>query len=527
MFVITNSACSSLSLPDFSAILAAKSIKIEKMVNARCGLKPHTGRCNEHGHGPFGMENTAMRYFPIFVDLQNARVVVVGGGEEGLRKIRLLLKTDAKIDVIATTLHDELKANPRVNWLATHYSAKLLEGAALVYSSDPVLNAQVSADAKALGIQINAVDDAEISTFIVPSIVDRAPVVVAIGTEGTAPVLGQGIRAKIDAMLPDKLGALAAHAQTLRERVARHIPHGNRRRAFWQQFFFGAPRDAFIAGDDLNFHTTVHDAVKDALSGDTGRVSLVGAGPGDPELLTLKAQRKLMEADVIIYDRLVSAEVLEMARRDAVRIPVGKTPFAPSPKQSEINEIIITEAKKGLRVVRLKGGDPYVFGRGGEEQAALEAAGIPVDVVPGITAALGCAASLKTPLTQRGQNRSITLLTASSETGIADQNWQALAKPGQVLAIYMGIHAAGTISAQLLDAGMSPSTPVTLVENGTRRDERVLNTTIGTLWDAVQRAGIQGPALIYVGLNAAKSSADVVPFPIREDIQQAALRAVS
>ncbi len=468
-----------------------------------------------------------MRYFPIFIDLQNARVVVVGGGEEGLRKIRLLLKTSAKIDVIAPELHDELKANSRVNWLAHTYKASLLDGATLVYSSDSALNAQVSADAKARGIQINAVDEAGISTFIVPSIVDRDPVVVAIGTEGTAPVLGQGIRAKIDAMLPDKLGALAATAQTLRERVARHVPHGNRRRAFWQQFFFGAPRDAFVEGDESNFHNAVHEAVNDALSGRTGRVSLVGAGPGDPELLTLKAQRKLQEADVIIYDRLVSAGVLEMARRDAVRIPVGKTPFAPSPSQNEINDILIAEANKGLRVVRLKGGDPYVFGRGGEEQAALEAVGIPVDVVPGITAALGCAASLKTPLTQRGHNRSITLLTASSETGIADQDWQALAKPGQVLAIYMGVHAAGTISAQLLEAGINPATAVTLVENGTRRDERVLHTTVGNLWDTVQRAGIHGPALIYVGLSPAKASAEVVPFPIREDIQLAALRAIS
>ncbi len=468
-----------------------------------------------------------MRYFPIFIDLQNARVVVVGGGEEALRKIRLLLKTEAKIDVIAPDLHDELKANPRVNWLATHYKAALLEGAALVYSADPELNAVVSVDAKAQGIQINAVDEADISTFIVPSIVDRDPVVVAIGTEGTAPVLGQGIRAKIDAMLPDKLGALAAHAQTLRGRVARQIPHGNRRRAFWQQFFFGAPRDAFVAGDEVHFQASVHDAVNDALSGKTGRVSLVGAGPGDPELLTLKAQRKLHEADVIVYDRLVSAGVLEMARRDAVRIPVGKTPFAPSPKQSEINQILIDEAQKGLRVVRLKGGDPYVFGRGGEEQAALEAVGIAVDVVPGITAALGCAASLKTPLTQRGQNRAITLLTASSETGIADQDWQALAKPGQVLAIYMGVHAAGTISAQLLDAGMAPSTPVIVVENGTRHDERVLYATIGNLWETVQRAGVSGPALIYVGMQQAKASANIVAFPIREDIQQAALRAIS
>jgi uroporphyrin-III C-methyltransferase / precorrin-2 dehydrogenase / sirohydrochlorin ferrochelatase len=270
---------------------------------------PIIALCNDCGPCPFEMENDAMRYFPIFVDLENARVVVVGGGEEALRKVRLLLKTTAQIHVIAPKLHPELAENARVNWLAKSYKAEHLDGARLVYSADAELNAVVSADAQARGIQINAVDAADISTFIVPSIVDRDPVVVAIGTEGTAPVLGQGIRAKIDAMLPDKLGALAAKAQTLRGRVAQHIPHGNRRRAFWQQFFFGAPRDAFIAGDELNFHTTLHDAVTEALTGNTGRVSLVGAGPGDPELLTLKAQRKLQEADVIVYDRLVSAGV--------------------------------------------------------------------------------------------------------------------------------------------------------------------------------------------------------------------------
>jgi uroporphyrin-III C-methyltransferase / precorrin-2 dehydrogenase / sirohydrochlorin ferrochelatase len=473
------------------------------------------------------MENKAMRYFPIFVDLKDARVVVVGGGEEALRKVRLLLKTDARIDVIAAELHDELRANPRVNWLARVYSARLLDGATLVYSSHQDLNPQVSADAKARGIQINAVDQADISTFIVPSIVDRDPVVVAIGTEGTAPVLGQGIRAEIDARLPSELGALASRAAQLRGHVAEYVPHGNRRRAFWQKFFFGDVREAFFAKDKKQFATAFRDALTSESAAPVGSVSLVGAGPGDAELLTLKAQRKLHEADVIVYDRLVSPAVLEMARRDAVRIPVGKTPYVPSPKQSEINDILITEAKKGLRVVRLKGGDPYVFGRGGEEQAALEAQGIAVDVVPGITAALGCAASIKLPLTQRGQNRAITLLTASSETGIAEQDWQMLAKPGQVFAIYMGVQASGSISASLLDAGMHPATHVTVVENGTLPNERVLHTTVGNLWETVQRAGLQGPALIYVGLGAAKTSAEVVPFPIREDIQDAILRTAS
>ena len=468
-----------------------------------------------------------MRYFPIFFDLKDRKVIVVGGGEEALRKIRLLLKTDAKIYVIAAELLDELKSHKRVEWLSTRFAGYLLDGAALVYSADPELNVRVSTEAQARGIPVNAVDQAEISTFIVPSIVDRDPVVIAIGTEGTAPVLGQGIRAKIDAMLPQKLGALASRAASLRGHVASVIPHGNRRRSFWHSFFFGQVRDAFFQDDKKAFAASYKAAITEDAAPSVGRVSLVGAGPGDPELLTLKAQRKLQEADVIVYDRLVSEDVLEMARRDAVRIPVGKTPYAPSPKQSEINAILVREANAGRRVVRLKGGDPYIFGRGGEEQFALEQAGIDVDVVPGITAALGCAASAKLPLTQRGQNRSITLLTGHSETGVADQDWAALAKPGNVFAIYMGVNAAGDISARLLESGIAPDTRVTVIENGTLPDERVISATIGGLWETLNTAGVVGPALIYVGLPTAKASADITPFPVRQDIQDAILRAAS
>lgn len=470
-----------------------------------------------------------MRYFPVFVDLENRRVVVVGGGEEATRKIRLLLKTNAVIEVIATDLHPELSANPRIVWKAKAFEPPLLEGAALVYSADKALNATVSAAAQARGIPINAVDEADISTFIIPSIVDRDPVVVAIGTEGAAPVLAQNIRSRVDSMLPQGLGALAARAASLRSKVAGLVPHGNRRRAFWQEFFFGNPSDAFASGDEVAFDLALHDAIHQHAKPAQGRVSLVGAGPGDPELLTLKAHRKLQEADVIVYDRLVSPQVLEMARRDAVRIPVGKTPFAPSPKQSEINAILLEQARKGHHVVRLKGGDPYVFGRGGEEQAALEAAGVPVDVVPGITAALGCAASAKLPLTQRGQNRAITLLTASSDTGLAEHDWTSLARPGQVFAIYMGVNAAGDVAARLLANGIAPATPVTVIENGTLPTERSLSTTVGGLWDTIQTKGIHGPAIIYVGLSKAhaKTSADIVPFPVREDIRDAILRAAS
>ncbi len=468
-----------------------------------------------------------MRYFPVFFDLEGKKVVVVGGGEEALRKVRLLLKTPAKIAIVAPVLHNELQSNPRVNWLAQNYSPSLLDGAALVYSADPALNAQVSVDAKARSIPVNAVDDADISTFIVPSIVDRDPVVVAIGTEGTAPVLGQGIRAKIDALLPHNTGAIATRAASLRKYVAEHVPHGNRRRSFWQDFFFGKVRKAFDAQSVTEFETAFELNVKSESPPSKGHVSLVGAGPGDPELLTLKAHRKIQEADVIVYDRLVGAGVLEMARRDAVRIPVGKTPYEASPKQGEINSILIREANKGLHVVRLKGGDPYMFGRGGEEQAALEAVGISVDVVPGITAALGCAASARRPLTQRGHNRSITFLTGASDTGVAEHDWASLAKSGNVLAIYMGLNNCGDISASMLASGIAPSTPVTIVENGTLPNQRVFESTIGSLWETVHLNGVTGPSLIYVGMGQAKSSADVVPFPVREDIRDAILRAAS
>jgi uroporphyrin-III C-methyltransferase / precorrin-2 dehydrogenase / sirohydrochlorin ferrochelatase len=468
-----------------------------------------------------------MRYFPVFFDLKNRKVVVVGGGEEALRKVRLLLKTEAKVHIIADVIHEELAANSRLTLKAAAYQAHDLDGAALVYSADPALNAIVSRDAQERGIPVNAVDQADISTFIVPSIVDRDPVVIAIGTEGTAPVMGQGIRAAIDAQLPQNIGDLARRAEILRPHVAKHVPHGNRRRAFWQEFFFGSIRKAFDFGNKPAFKKAFDQALTSESLPATGRVSLVGAGPGDAELLTLKAHRRIQEADVIVYDRLVGPGILEMARRDAVRIPVGKTPFEPSPRQSEINDILIREAKKGLHVVRLKGGDAFIFGRGGEELAALEAEGIAVDVVPGVTAALGCAAAAKLPLTQRGHNRSFTLITGASETGLAEHDWTSLAREGSVFAIYMGMNNAGDIAASLLDAGINPATPVTIVENGTLANERVLTTTIGQMWDTLQATGVYGPAIIYVGLAKASVSADVVPFPVREDIRDAILRAAS
>ena len=319
-----------------------------------------------------------MRYFPIFFDLQDRKVIVVGGGEEAVFKVRLLLKTTAKIAVIAPALHEELKNNSRIEWLSTKFNGYLLEGAALVYSADPELNAWVSKEAQSRGIPVNAVDQAQISTFIVPSIVDRDPVIIAIGTEGTAPVLGQGLRAKIDATLPQKLGLLARRAAGLRERVAASVPHGQVRRSFWQNFFFGPTRDALFEGDDVAFALSVNDTIQNAAREPEGLVSFVGAGPGDPELLTLKAQRKLYEADVIVHDPAVPAAVLEMARRDATRIVAVHN-------LRELEGILVANVKQGKLVVRLLAGQEQNV-QAVAEQANLHCQGIATDFVPGFAA---------------------------------------------------------------------------------------------------------------------------------------------
>lgn len=314
-----------------------------------------------------------MRYFPIFIDLQNRPVAIVGGGEEALRKIRLLLKTGAVINVIAPEIHEELAAAPRVNWIARAYRAGLLEGAALVYSADAALNGRVASDAQALGIPVNAVDNPDISTFIVPSIVDRDPVVVAIGTEGTAPILGQGLRARIDAMLPQGLGDLARAAAGLRERVAAAIAPGNRRRSFWYRFFFGDVRNAFIAGDSCNYLAGVEKLFESEAHPPTGRVAFVSLGSEDPELLTIKAQRRLHEADLIVHDRAVPQAILEMARRDAVRTPVKGELY------DGATDVLLAEARAGKLVVRLTLGEPSL-----EETVSVAAEGIAFDTIPAV-----------------------------------------------------------------------------------------------------------------------------------------------
>ncbi|MGH6908031.1 MAG: NAD(P)-dependent oxidoreductase [Aestuariivirga sp.] len=316
-----------------------------------------------------------MRYFPIFLDLKGRTVVIAGGGEEALRKVRLLSRTDARIVVVAEHLHKELAANPRVEWLARRFEPALLEGAALVVSASAEWHEAVAEAAHARGIPVNAVDQPRLSTFLMPSIVDRSPLVVAIGTEGTSPMLGQGLRARIDAMLPHSLGKLAQAAGALRARVAKAIPIGSRRRSFWKRFFFGDVRNAFVAGEQANYRSLVETLFDSETAPARGRLSFVSSGTGDAELLTLKAHRKLLEADVIVHDRFAEPDILEAARRDAVRIPLDQLAF------TGVAAILIREAQVGRHVVRLHSGEAPVV-----ELAAVAAEGIAVETVPGISA---------------------------------------------------------------------------------------------------------------------------------------------
>ena len=481
-----------------------------------------------------------MKYFPIFLDLDARKVVAVGGGEAIAQKLRLVLKTGAHVVVVAEHLNEELAElfeAGRISWTARTFRSSDVHAAALVYvaTGDAAINADVSAAARAAGIPVNIIDDPDLCSFYTPAIVDRDPVIVAIGTEGTAPVLARRIKSQLEAWLPPALGTLARRAQALRPRIAETLPEGAPRRRFWSDFFLGRIRDLFLAGNEAGYATAVEAAITGeadtANAGQTGSVALVGAGPGDPDLLTLKAQRRLQEADVIIYDRLVGPGILEYARRDAIRISVGKTPGVASTSQEEINALLVDHASEGHTVVRLKGGDPYIFGRGGEEQAALEAHDIPVEVVPGITAAAACAASIKLPLTTRGENRSFTLLTGMTGEGAAEHDWNRLAQPGETFAIYMGVGKSGHIERRLLDAGIAANTPVVIVENGTLPSEKVVSTSVAHLKFTIRRSKIKGPAIIYVGLrwprtNAVATASDgdapsVIPFPLDQLPQSA------
>ncbi len=446
-----------------------------------------------------------MQHFPIFLNLNKRPVVLSGGGDAALAKLRLLLKTNSKLTVFAATPAPEIESwaqSGKLTLIRRPVMAGDLSNATLFYAADEnpsedARTAKIARDARAL---VNIVDNLQDSDFITPAIVDRAPVTIAIGTEGTAPVLARALKAELEARLPASVGPLARIGNSFRA-LAMKLPAGRARRDFWADYFSDAGPKALTKGKA---------AVKPALNtlldrhlsraARPGHVAFVGAGPGDPDLLTMKARRALDEADVVIHDRLITAEILDLARREATIIDAGKEGFGPSVSQDDINALIVGHAGNGAQVVRLKSGDATVFGRLDEEIDACDDAQISWNIVPGITAASASVAALGQSLTKRGRNSSVRFLTGHDMRGFADHDWAALSRPGEVAAIYMGKKSARFVQGRLLMHGADRATPVSVIENASRPDQRILETTLATLPADLADAGFDGPALTLFGL---------------------------
>lgn len=451
------------------------------------------------------MSKTApkLNAFPVFLKVEGKVVVIVGGGDEALAKARLLGQSSAVLRIVAEDASSDLLdwANQNGATLVEEPFAPVhLEGAVIAFAAtgEEALDSRVVADARKLGIAANAVDRPELCDFFTPALVNRAPVAVAIGTEGAGPVLAQMIRARIDQMLSPSLGPLATLAASFRDAAEAMLPKGNPRRRFWRGFFTGAPARALATGRV----SQARDAAVDLLlasSAPAGHVSLIGAGPGAEDLLTLRAQRLMMEADVILYDALVPEAVVAMGRRDAERVSVGKRKGCHSKTQGEINDLLVELGREGKRVVRLKSGDPLVFGRAGEEMAALRDAGISYEVVPGVTAAFAAAADFELPLTLRGVTSSMVFTTGHDLKGNSLPDWARLAISGATIAVYMGRSVAAEVAGRLMAAGLSPDTAVAVVENASLAACRRFHGTLADLPSLEDRLDLAGPVMTIIG----------------------------
>ncbi|MEZ5894794.1 MAG: siroheme synthase CysG [Parvularculaceae bacterium] len=444
-----------------------------------------------------------MQKFPIFLSLKGRKVVVVGEGEAAATKTALAEAAGAQVATLAPSVlaGEDAGGGDQI--------AAVFAGAALAFIAveDRDAAGRLAAIARGAGVLVNVIDQPALCDFTTPSIVDRGEVVIAISTGGAAPVLARRLREKIEAMAPSRLSTLAAFSRRFRAHVAARIAPA-RRRAFWEKFFDGDLAANILAGDAAGAEAAMvraidlHDTDEEMQS--IGVVHIVGAGPGDADLLTLRAHRLLQDADVIFYDRLVGPDVLALARRDVRRFYVGKAKSDHAVPQSEIEARMIAFARKGKTVVRLKGGDPFVFGRGGEELAAMRAAGVPAFVTPGVTAAIGCAAAAGAPLTHRDHAQAVTFVTGHAKSGREpDLDWRALAALGHTLAVYMGVGASAVISCRLIEAGRAASTPVVIIEKGATPTQKVIKTRLGDLPAAISAGAVDGPAILIIGEVAA------------------------
>lgn len=445
-----------------------------------------------------------MDFLPLFHNLRGRRVLVVGGGEIALRKARLLAEAGACLQVVAPQIEDELRDLVKAGGGELRlrgYRAEDLDGCVLVIAAtdDEVLNARVSGDAGQRSLPVNVVDAPALCSVIFPAIVDRSPLMVAVSSGGDAPVLTRLMRARLETLIPAAYGRLAGLAQRFRERVKRRFADVQQRRVFWEEVFQGPVAERVLAGRDAEAERLLLSALEGSQERHLGEVYLVGAGPGDPDLLTFRALRLMQQADVVLYDRLVAPAIVDMCRRDAERIYVGKRRSEHALPQEQINQQLVALAKQGKRVLRLKGGDPFIFGRGGEEIEELAAEGIAFQVVPGITAASGCASYAGIPLTHRDYAQSVRFVTGHLKDHSCDLPWVDLVAPGQTLVFYMGLVGLPLICEQLIRHGRAADTPAALIQQGTTRNQRVFTGTLANLPQLVAQHKVHAPTLVIVG----------------------------
>ncbi len=446
-----------------------------------------------------------MQALPIFINITNRLCVVIGGGDVATRKVSMLLKANAAVTLISPEICHELQAlaeAKKIQCVQATYSKSQLDGACLVIAAtdDEAVNKAVSVDAKALGIPVNVVDAPDLCTFTMGSIIERSPVVIAISSEGNAPVLARYIRTKIEAMLPAGYGRIAGIAGEFRDKVKAKFTTTQARRRFWEDVLQGPLVERVLSGQEQSARALLQDLI-DQENGtvNKGEVFLVGGGPGDPDLLTFRALRLMQQCDVCVYDKLVSPEVMELVRRDAELIYVGKSRDQHTLPQEEINVLLAKLALQGKRVLRLKGGDPFIFGRGGEEIETLMEYGIPFQVVPGITAANGVSSYAGIPLTHRDYSQACLFITGHLKDGSLDLDWEAMARPRQTVVIYMGLVGLAQICEQLIKHGVSPDMPVAVVQQGTTQRQKVVTATLADLSEKVVEAGLKAPCLTIIG----------------------------
>jgi uroporphyrin-III C-methyltransferase/precorrin-2 dehydrogenase/sirohydrochlorin ferrochelatase len=446
-----------------------------------------------------------MDYLPLFTNIRNRRCLIVGGGSIALRKARLLAQAGARVCVVAPQIDTaliELSQSSGGEHFQREYRSEDLHDIALVIAAtdDLAVNSNVSADAHARHLPVNVVDSPGLCSVILPSIIDRSPVMIAISSGGQSPVLARQLRAKLESLIPSAYGRLAALVGKFREQAAQKFSDIDERRRFWEEIIDGPIAELMLAGREALAETELVERLADHKPvAPNGEVYLVGAGPGDPDLLTFKALRLMQKADVVLYDRLVASEIVDLCRRDAERIYVGKARSDHAVPQQDINQLLVDLALQGKKVLRLKGGDPFIFGRGGEEIELLAANNVPFQVVPGITAASGCASYAGIPLTHRDYAQSVRFVTGHLRDGTTNLPWAELVHPTQTVVFYMGLVGLPAICTQLVAHGRAPETPIALIQQGTTRHQRVLTGTLADMEQKLVGAGVKAPTLIIVG----------------------------